>query len=276
MQIIPRLSLAALLLASPLAAQEAGDVVATVNGTEITLGEMIATRAGLPDQYNSLPADVLFDGILEQLIQQQLLADELDATPERLRITLMNEERSLKAGEVVNEVYASVDEAAVQAAYDEQFGSAEPETEWNASHILVETIEEAEAVIERVTTGGEEFADVARDVSTGPSGPNGGQLGWFSAGMMVPPFEEAVAELEVGEVSGPVETQFGWHVVTLNDTRDAEPPALEQVRGQIEGQLQQEALAARLEALTEAAEIAQPEAGAFDAELINNLDLLGD
>lgn len=263
-----------LVISTAAQAQSASDVVATVNGTDITLGEMIITRAQLPQQYQSLPNDVLFTGILDQLIQQQLLADQLEVEPARVAIALTNEARSLRAGEVITAITdGAVTDETLQAAYDERFAGAEPATEYNAAHILVETEEEAVAVKARVD-GGADFAETAREVSTGPSGPNGGDLGWFGAGMMVAPFEEAVLALEVGEVSGPVETQFGWHIVKLNETRAQALPTLDDVREELTGQLQSTAIESRLTELQDAAEITMPDEGAFDPEVLINLDLL--
>lgn len=263
-------------LAAPLAAQDAtaDTVVATVGDTEITLGEMIITRSQLPQQYQSLPADVLFDGVLEQLIQQQLLADAIEDVPARVDYALRNERRSLLAGEAIDALsVAAMTDEAVQAAYDARFADAEAETEYNAAHLLVETEEEALAAKARVD-GGEAFADVARDVSTGPSGPNGGNLGWFGAGQMVTPFEDAVMAMEVGAVSDPVETQFGFHIINLLETRIKEAPALEDVRSELLAQVQETAIQARLAELTEAADIVTPDEGAFDPALLGDLSLL--
>ena len=266
----------ALVLTTSAQAQSASDVVATVNGTDITLGEMIITRAQLPQQYQALANDVLFEGILEQLIQQQLLADQLEVEPSRVAIALANEARSLRAGEVITEITeTAVSEVALQAAYDAQFADAAPTTEFSAAHILVETEEEALAVKADID-GGADFAETARIVSTGPSGPNGGDLGWFSAGMMVAPFEEAVMALEAGDVSNPVETQFGWHIIKLNETREQELPTLDSMREELTGALQSAAIETRLTELQEAAEITLPDEGAFDPELLINLDLLKD
>ncbi len=254
--------------------ETASTVVATVGDTEITLGQMIITRAQLPQQYAQLPDDVLFVGILDQIIQQQLLSDGLDGVPARVTYAIENEKRSLMAGEAINNITVNaVTDEAIKAAYDAKFADAEPTTEYNASHLLVETEEEALAAKARVDAG-EEFADVARDVSTGPTGPNGGNLGWFSTGQMVPEFEAAVMEMSAGDVSAPVQTQFGWHVVTLLETRNQEAPSLEDVRQEIFGEVQEAAIQARLAELTEASEITRPEEGAFDPSLLSNLDLL--
>lgn len=262
-------------------AQDNGDaaadtVVATVNGTGITLGEMIITKAQLPQQYQELPDEVLFTGILDQLIQQQLLADTLEEVPSRLMVALANEERALRAGEVVDGIYQNaVSDAAIQAAYDAQIAEMGDTMEWNASHILVETKEEA-AEIKAQIEDGADFAETAQERSTGPSGPNGGELGWFGPGMMVAPFEEAVTGMEPGDVSEPIQTQFGWHVVKLNDTRMQEAPSLEEMRGELTQQLQEAALQSRLDELGTTAEIDRPEEGAFDPSIISDLDLLED
>lgn len=254
----------------------ADTVIATVGDTEITLGEMIITRAQLPQQYTQLPDDVLFTGILDQLIQQQVLADALGDAPGRVEYAVINERRSLMAGETINNITNSaVTDEAIKAAYDAKFADAAPATEYNASHLLVETEEEAIAAKARVD-GGEDFANVARDVSTGPTGPNGGNLGWFGAGQMVPEFEAATMALSIGDVSDPVQTQFGWHVVTLLETRNKDIPTLEETRQELFGGIQEAAIQARLAELTDGANVVKPQEGAFDPSLLSNLDLLDD
>ncbi|MDO7557293.1 MAG: peptidylprolyl isomerase [Loktanella sp.] len=256
--------------------ETAATVVATVDGTEITLGQMIIARAQLPQQYAQLPDDVLFEGILDQLVQQQVLADGFGEAPARVDYAITNERRSLLAGEEINRItMTTVTEEAVKAAYDAKFADSAPSTEYNASHLLVETEEEALAAKARIDAG-EDFATVAKEVSTGPTGPNGGNLGWFGAGQMVPEFEEAVKAMSPGEVSEPVKTQFGWHVVTLLETRNAEAPALEDVQQEIFAEVQEAAIQARLVELKDAAEITLPEPDAFDPTLISNIDLLGE
>lgn len=263
-----------LAIGSGAAAQDASTVVATVGDTEITLGEMIITRAQLPPQYEQFPPEVLFTGILDQLIQQQLLADAAGDEPVRVTAALVNERRSLMAGETINSISEdAITEEALQAAYDARFATAEAQTEYNASHLLVETEEEALAAKARVD-GGEEFADVARAVSTGPTGPNGGNLGWFGVGQMVPEFEAAVQTLEVGTVSGPVQTQFGWHIVKLNETRVMEQPTLDDMRNELSGQIQEAAITAALAEMEAATTVVKPEEGAFDPALLLDLTLL--
>ncbi|OSQ53286.1 peptidylprolyl isomerase [Marivita geojedonensis] len=268
----------ALMLALPAQAQDsltADSVVATVNGTEITLGHMLMVRASLPEQYQQLPDDVLWDGILDQIVQQTVLSQQ-DANEDsrRVQLALENERRALLAAQVIEGIVDdAVTEDTVQAFYDETYLQAEPTQEFNASHILVETQEEAAAIVEELN-GGADFAEVAREKSTGPSGPNGGQLGWFGPGMMVPEFQTAVEQLEVGAISEPVQTQFGWHVITLNDKRNQEAPDLAAVRSEIETQLSQQAVTQKIAELTGTADVTRTAKEEVDTSVLSNLDLL--
>lgn len=271
----------------PLAAQETAptepaaapadpaQVVATVGDTEITVGHMIVAWASLPEQYQSLPDEVLFQGILDQLIQQTALQQQFTGDlPARVELQLENERRSLVAGEAINGIMESpLDEADVQAAYDEEYGNTEQGQEYNASHILVDTEEEAQAIVEEVNAGGD-FAAVAREKSTGPSGPNGGQLGWFGAGAMVPEFEAAVVALEPGAVSAPVQTQFGWHVIKLNEVRVQEAPGLEDVRDELEMQIRQIRAQSKIEEVTGAATVDRSGAEGVTPSVIKQLSVL--
>ncbi len=252
----------------------ADTVVATVNGKDLTLGHMIVLKQRLPGQYQQLAPEVLFDGIIDQLVQQTLLGDTVDTLSTGSRLTLDNEARALRAAEEVQRVAdAAMTDDALQAAYNEAFGGVEPEVEFNASHILVETEEEAK---ELVTTleGGADFAELAKEKSTGPSGPRGGELGWFGLGTMVPPFEEAVATMEVGTISAPVQTQFGWHVIRLNEERVKDAPPLEAVRDQLADGITRTAIEARVAELTEGADVTRKTIEDIDPALINDISLL--
>ena len=270
----------ALMLALPVHAQDtltADSVVATVNGTEITLGHMLMVRASLPEQYQQLPDDVLWDGIMDQIVQQTVLSQQ-DSGEEtrRIRLAMENERRALMASQVIEGlVDDAVTDAAVQEIYEQTYLQADQAEEFNASHILVATEEEAAAIVEELN-GGADFAEVARAKSTGPSGPNGGELGWFGAGMMVPEFQAAVEGLEVGAISGPVQTQFGWHVITLNEKRAKEAPALDAVRGEIETQLSQQVVSQKIDELTNAAEITRTAKEEVDTSILSNIGLLED
>ena len=256
---------------------ELDTVVATVNGEDITLGHMLMVRTTLPEQYQQLGDDVLWDGILDQLVRQAALAqDENAVETKRVTLSIDNERRALLAGEVVKAIAeTSVSDEAVQAAYEADYTDAEMGKEFNASHILVETEEDAQALVEELE-GGADFAELAREKSTGPSGPNGGELGWFAAGMMVEPFQDAVETLEAGAVSEPVQTQFGWHVIKLNETRAKEAPALDEVRGEIEMSLQQQAVEKYIDETLASAEVTRMDKSEADVSALSNMQLLED
>lgn len=264
----------ATLMITPAAAQQADTVLANVNGNEITLGHIIVARSQLPEQYQALPDEVLLQGILDQLVQQAVVASAAeDGITASMQLAVENERRALLAAMALDVVgNADVSEDAVQAEYAAQYGEAEPAMEYNASHILVETEDEALEVIDALE-GGADFAELAQERSIGPSGPNGGQLGWFSAGMMVPDFEEAVFALESGDISGPVLTQFGWHVIMLNETRLQAAPDLEDVRAEVTETVRVARVDAYIAELTAAAEIDRPELD-FDPAMIRRTDLL--
>lgn len=236
------LVLAAALAPLPALAEEqtpnSATVVATVNGTEITLGHMAAARSGLPQQYLQLDDEVLFNAILDQLVNQTILASRFEGeVPAPVQRRLENERRSLVASTVIEQIVEEkLTEDALKAAYEEKYAAATPDKEFSAAHILVETEDEAKAIVEELA-GGADFTELAKERSTGPSGPNGGELGWFGIGMMVAPFEEAVMGMEVGAVSDPVQTQFGWHVIKLNETRLADKPQFEDVKAELESEL---------------------------------------
>ena len=265
----------AVTLAMPAQAQDANTVVATVNGKDITIGHMILARTTLPEQYQQLPDDVLFEGILKQLVEQSLLADSFTGDlPKRISISLENEKRSLIAGERVEAVLtAALTDEAIQAAYDSKYAGAEPTQEYNASHILVETEEEALALKSELDAGAD-FASAAKEKSTGPSGSNGGALGWFGKGAMVPSFEAAVADLDVGAVSAPVKTQFGWHVIILNETRNASAPTLAEVRPELEDALRESALSNAIELLREKADVDQSGAEGINPSVLSDLSVV--
>ncbi len=260
----------------PAVAQETdlGTVVATVNGEEITLGHMLVLSAQLPQEYNQLPDDVLFDAVLDQLVRQAAIAQGLEGgLSTASELALENQRRTFMATETLNaRVEAEITEEKIQAAYDADYASAEPEPQFNASHILVPTEEEA-LEVKALLDGGADFAETAKEKSTGPSGPSGGELGWFGKGMMVEPFEAAVLEMAAGDVSGPVQTQFGWHIIKVNETGTVPIPPLEQVRSEIEERLNQAFVESLIAEYSEAAEIVKPET-AIDPAVIRDMELL--
>ncbi len=272
------LSVGAVLALAPAASQaaDATTVVATVNGTDITLGNVIAMRESLPDQYQQLPDDALYNGILEQLIQQTAL--EQVAEPDlskRDLINLENQRRAYIAGSLLQTVVAgAVTDQAIQAAYDARVKdlAAAPGIEYNASHILVATEAEAKDLKAQLDAGAD-FAELAKAHSTDGSAAGGGSLGWFGPGMMVKPFEDAVVALKPGEIAGPIQTQFGWHIIRLNETRAAAAPTLDSLRDELAGQIEQQAVEAFVKQKTDAATITRTEG--IDPALLRDQTLLG-
>ncbi len=266
----------ALSTAAPVWAEDvtAETVVATVGGQDITVGHMIVARNTLPPQYQQLESGVLFEGILDQLIQQTALAQSLgDDVTTATKLSIDNQTSGLLAGEAIGKaIQVAITDDALQAAYEARFADAEPQKEFNAAHILVETEEEATA-LKVDLDGGADFVELAREKSTGPSGPNGGDLGWFGVGMMVPEFEAAVVSLEPGQISDPVKTQFGWHVITLNDTRLADAPTLDDVREELMAELEGAAVDAAVQEVMGRTEVTKPDAD-IDPAILGNLDLI--
>lgn len=240
---------------APKVAATSDTVVATVNGDEITAGHVIALATRLPEQYQTLADDVLFNGILEQLIQQSLLAQRVEGDSKAMKYAIDNERRALLATEAVNRIGdAAVTDEAVQKAYAERYTSEDVAQDFFASHILVATEEEAKAVVAELE-GGADFAELAKTKSIGPSNVQGGELGWIEPGQTVAPFEAAALALKPGEMSPPTETQFGWHVIKLKELRDHEPPTLEEVRAEIEAELSDQAIEAAIGILDEGATV---------------------
>lgn len=264
--------------ASAVQAEPSADtVVASVNGTEITVGHMILVRESLPEQYRNLPNEQLFNGILEQLIQQTLLADLIgDNDSREIRLTLENDRRLMKASQAVEELSAqAIGEDEIAASYDDRYADADMGMEYDASHILVETEEAAVNLIDKLQAGAD-FVELAKEFSTGPSGPGGGALGWFGLGMMVPPFEAAVVAMEKGAISSPVKTDFGWHVIKLNDTRAISAPALDEVRGEIIAELQRIAIERRIDELRQQATISRTPVEDIGVEVISQSELMSE
>ena len=273
LQIMANLTVAAGLLTSAANAQSSVDsdvVVATVNGEEIKMGHVVMVYDTLPQQYKSLPAEQVFQGIVEQIIQQTVLA-QAAANPNSkyIEFAVDNERRILTASQMIDEITTeATSEDKLHAYYDATYQSADLGREYNASHILVESEEEAKDLIFKLSDGAD-FAALAQEFSTGPSGPNGGALGWFGQGQMVAPFEQAVMSLTLGEVSPlPVQTQFGWHVIILNDMRAVQAPAFEEVSGEIAAELQRVAIEERVKVMVDGAAVVRVDQSTLNVDAV--------
>jgi peptidyl-prolyl cis-trans isomerase C len=239
--------------------------LAEVNGTTLTLGELIAIRRELPEQYQALPDEVLMGGILEQMIDQMLLAEAasaagLDQRP-AVAMSLVNQRRAILADAYLSaEVAKRATPEAVEALYNERYVEAEPVDEVKAGHILVESEELAREIKAQLDAGGD-FAELAKEHGTDGTKSRGGDLGWFVHSDMVPEFADAVFAMQPGTVSDPVKTAFGWHIIKLDERRPRAAPALEEVRAELEQEVARNAQVAIVEELRAKAQIEKPEAG---------------
>ncbi|MFC4237262.1 peptidylprolyl isomerase [Thalassospira xianhensis] len=262
-------SLATVMFASPVMAQDAApaedQVLATVNGEEILESEVRATQQGLPQQYRQLPFEMLKPMLVDREINQRLLMlagqDAGLADDEEVKKQLAALERRLVAETYLERAIAEkVTDDAIKAHYDEFIKTNEPEPQVHARHILLENEEDAKAVIAELDDGAD-FVELAKEKSTGPSGPNGGDLGFFNKGDMVAPFAEAAFSMEPGTYSKePVQTQFGWHVILVEEKKEGEQPSLEEIRPQMEAEVTQQAVQDLIEELRS------------DAEVVNNTE----
>ena len=250
-------------------------VVVTVNGKDITVGHVIALANRLPDRFKQLPDIDLFKGVVDQLIQQSLLSHEVDAESKAMRLSIENEIRALLATVALGEVEdAATTDELIEKAYNDQYSDATGTQEFNAAHILLKTENEAKDLITKLESG-VDFAQLARAKSTGPSGPNGGALGWFGLGQMVPQFEQAVVIMDIGAISPPVKTQFGWHVIKLNEKREKPAAPLVDVRAQLIERLQTVAVEKYLNNIELTADIKRSDRK-FDPSIIRQSKLLAD
>jgi len=182
------------------------------------------------------------DKAVEEMVATELLKQEAVALgiadQDDVKYQLKLQESELLARLLMREKFSGISfsEEELLAQYEIQFGG-DAAREYKARHILVKTEDEAKAVIEALRNGGD-FVALAKERSTGPSGPNGGDLGWFQSATMVPAFADAVKSMNKGDVSvSPVQTQFGWHIIKLENTRETAKPDFANVEEQLEQSL---------------------------------------
>ena len=219
-----------------------GTVVAVIEGREITEGDLSLIPPS--PEAAQMSADQRRAAALAQLVDLSSLAAKAEAEgvadAEFERIMRFLRDRQLASTYVRRAVDPAVTPELLRERYEREIGAVEPGEEIRASHILLESEEDARSVIEALD-GGADFAELARERSTGPSAPRGGDLGYFGPGRMVPEFDAAARALEVGAYSKePVQTQFGFHVIKVVDKRETQPPAFEQVEPQLRQLVSQE------------------------------------
>jgi len=235
-----------------------GEAVVTVNGTAITEEALTLVKGANPRA--TIPRDRLIDNLIKQeLLYQEAERKNLKNNPDvSKRLALVTQSILSQAAMQDFLKNSPVSDEEIQAAYDKQF-TATGSSDYQASHILTKTEDEAKAVIKKLQGGGD-FAELAKKHSIGPSASKGGSLGWFGADQMVPPFSQAVVALENGKYSQePVKTQFGWHVIYRENSRPKALPPLASVKNKIKATLQKEKIERYLEKLKTAAKIVMAE-----------------
>lgn len=249
-------------------------VVATVGDQDITEADLGFAAEDMAQDLSQMPPEERRAFLVRILIDMKVMSDAaraagMDQTPLFAQRQAYLEERALRRAYFADAIAGAVTPEAVQAEYDRYVAQFQPQDEIHASHILVDSEEKANE-LKAELDGGADFATLAQENSIDPGAANGGDLGFFSRGMMVQPFEEAAYALaNPGDISAPVQSQFGWHIIRLEEKRQSAPPALEQVAPQIQQQLLQQAFVSKVDELMAGVtvNIADPELKAkFDAQ----------
>lgn len=233
-------------------------VVARVNGVDITQSDLDFATSEVGSQLSQYRAADRRRILLEFIIENELLAAAAEAanldSEEEFEARLKYHRRlALREAYFEKSIRGAVSEDEIRKIYDERIGAVKPEPQVRARHILVATKEEAEAVAERLKKG-EDFAAVAKEKSKDPRA-EGGDLGFFGRGQMVKPFSEAAFALEVDEISEPVQTPYGWHIIRIEEKRDRKPPSFEDVKDALMAQFVQQLAAKMVKELNAAAKI---------------------
>jgi len=229
-------------------------IVANVNNEDISLETMIHAMNELPPEIQSQPFMSYYEDLLERVIDIKLFAQEgkkmkLDEEPSvRAAIDFVIEKVLMQAF-LSKYVQENIKEENIKASYNNFIADETSREEIKASHILMDTESEAIDVINMLNDG-DDFAELAKNKSTGPSGPSGGDLGWFKRGQMVPPFEKAAFSLNKNEISQrPVQTQFGWHVIKIFDKRIPEAPSYESMKSKLIQDLERKIVSKKIQDL---------------------------
>jgi peptidyl-prolyl cis-trans isomerase C len=228
---------------APLSALADDVVVARVNGVDIKQSDLDFAATEVGPKLSNLPEPDRRRVLLQFIIENELMAgagqnDNLDKDASFEARAKYHQRRALRDAFFDAKITGAVTDADAKKIYDEKIGQVKPEQELHARHILVATEDEAKEVAERLKKG-EDFATLAKEKSK-DANAEGGDLGFFTRGQMLKPFEDAAFALEVGQISEPVQTQFGWHLIKVEEKRDQPLPTFDQVKAAIIAQLVQQ------------------------------------
>ena len=226
-----------------------------VNGKVIKFGSAIIAFSKIQQSNINFDQKTIFSQIVQQLVNEELLSQKIEKENQLTLLALEHEKRSAKAAQMVSKILKNFpSDELVNSAYQNLTDQLKGSLEYNASHILVNEEDQAKNILKDLNEG-KDFADLAKKHSVGPTAKNGGNLNWFDLNTMVPEFSTALMVLSEGDVSQPVKTKFGWHVIKLNETREKKIPGLEKVRPQLVQSLRQRKINDYLNSLNQNSEI---------------------
>ncbi|MBB46023.1 MAG: peptidylprolyl isomerase [Rhodospirillaceae bacterium] len=235
-------------------------IVATVDGKPIFLSEIIGMAQRLPEQYRKMSLEAVYPSLLTRAIDSKLVTLEgrragFSKDPDVKKRLLDVEDQIISEIFLTKTIGSQVTEEALQKIYSETKSEMASGDQIKARHILLDSEEKAMEIIKKLQAGGE-FAKLASEYSTGPSAASGGDLGWFGEGQMVPEFSKAAFALNPGDiVTKPVKTQFGWHIILVEDRKDSAPPSFDEAKEQLASTMSQKLLKELIETLRTKAKI---------------------
>lgn len=254
------------LLAAEKKPGEKDPIYAVVNGEEIRKSTLDDARTLLPRELQALPAHTLYPALMNQIINSVLIADEarrknFHKKADMKRRLRRISDQVLERAFLVKYIDDNMTEKALKDRYQKLLEETKNQSEVHARHILVKTEKKARDLIKKLR-GGENFEALAKKHSTGPSGANGGDLGYFRKGQMLPAFSKAAFSMKKGKFSKrPVKTQYGWHVIKVENRRSVKPPAIEEVREKLVSDLSNDLGTALVQKLRKSAKIDIRKAG---------------
>ena len=226
-----------------------------VNGKIVKFGSAIIAFSKIRQSNRNFDEKTVFSQIVQQLVNEELLSQNIEKKNQLTLLALEHEKRSALAAQMVSKILKNFpNDELVNSAYKNLTEQYKDALEYNASHILVKDEEQAKTILADLK-GGEAFEEMAKEHSIGPTGKNGGKLDWFDLNNMVPEFSTALMVLSDGDISQPVKTKFGWHVIKLNKTREKKIPELKDVKTQLVQNLRQKKINDYLNSLTENSKI---------------------
>jgi peptidyl-prolyl cis-trans isomerase C len=235
-------------------------IVATVDGKPIFLSEIIGMAQRLPEQYRKMSLEAVYPSLLTRAIDSKLVTLEgrrsgFSKDPDVKKRLREVEDQIISEIFLTKTIGSQVTEEALKKIYSETKSEMANGDQIKARHILLDSEEKAAEIIKKLQAGGE-FAKLAAEYSTGPSAASGGDLGWFGEGQMVPEFSKAAFALNPGDiVTKPVKTQFGWHIILVEDRKVSAPPSFDDAKEQLASTMSQKLLKELIETLRTKAKI---------------------